>query len=100
MSESGFDRSTAANTPAEPPDLAVFDDDYAAAKPPESGEVPDGKYQVELANVQLGYSQKGDAMLTYDLLVLSGPHARRHIFKNAVITKAALPLVSRAALVP
>ena len=29
----------------------------------------------------------------YDLIVMSGPHAGRHIFKNSVITPAALPFV-------
>jgi hypothetical protein len=96
MSQSGFDSSTASGTPAEPPDLTdltEFDGDYAAAKPPDNGEVPDGKYGVRVQSVTLGRSQKGDAMLTYDLVVMTGPYARRHIFKNAVITKASLPLV-------
>ena len=96
MSQSGFDSSTASGTPAEPPDLTdltEFDGDYAAAKPPDNGEVPDGKYGVRVQSVTLGRSQKGDAMLTYDLVVMTGPYARRHIFKNAVITQASLPYV-------
>ena len=78
---------------AEPPDLRVFDDDYDAVAAADYREVPDGKYQVRMGSAQLGRSQKGDAMITYDVVVLSGPHARRHIFKNAVITSASLPLV-------
>jgi len=78
---------------AEPLDLRAFDDDYDAVAAADYREVPDGKYQVRMGSAQLGRSQKGDAMITYDVVVLSAPHARRHIFKNAVITGASLPLV-------
>lgn len=92
---------TASNGPSDPqvpstratPDLSEFDEEYAAAKPADNGEVPDGRYHARLQGAQLGRSQKGDPMITYDLVVLSGPHAKRHIFKNAVITDASLPFV-------
>lgn len=80
---------------AGPPDLRAFDAEYAAVRPLDSGEVPDGRHTVRLADVQLGRSRNGDPMLTYDVVVLAGPHARRHLFKNAVITSASLPLVKR-----
>ena len=80
-------------THAEPPDLAVFDNDYRATKPVDTGGLPDGKYTVRVGDVQLGHSQKGDPMLTWTLVVLRGEHANRHISKNSVITKASLPFV-------
>lgn len=78
---------------AEPPDLSGFDDEYDAVPPADNDEVPDGKYQARVHAVKLDRSQMGDPMLKWDLLVLSGPHAGRHIFKNAVITQASLPFV-------
>lgn len=76
-----------------PADLSAFDDDYEEAEAPSAGDVPDGKYQVRVHRVDLSRSQAGDPMLKWDLLVLSGPHADRHIFKNSVITRKSLPFV-------
>jgi hypothetical protein len=73
MADSGFIPKT---VHAEPPDLTVFDDDYRAAKPPDTGEVPDGRYDVRVQSMVLDRSQNGDPMLTYDLVVRAGPHAR------------------------
>lgn len=77
--------------PSGPPDLGAFDDAYAAA--PNSAEIPDGIYEACVCDVALGYSKKGDPVLKLDFVVASGPYQDRHIFKNAVITKASLPLV-------
>jgi hypothetical protein len=74
-------------------DLSVFDDEYDEAEVPTYEEVPDGKYQVRVQRAALGTSQAGDAMLKWDLVVLSGQHAGRHVFKNAVITHKSLPFV-------
>lgn len=74
-------------------DLSAFDDDFSSAEAPSFDEVPDGKYQVRIDSVRLDRSQKGDPMIKYDLIVVSGPHTGRHIFKNSVITPAALPFV-------
>ncbi len=74
-------------------DLVSFDDDFATAKAPEYDEVPDGKYQVRIESVRLENSQKGDPMIKFDLEVISGAQAGRHIFKNAVITQASIPYV-------
>jgi hypothetical protein len=74
-------------------DLSGFDDDFATAEAPEYDEVPDGKYQVRIESVRLENSQKGDPMIKFDLEVLSGAQAGRHIFKNAVITQASIPYV-------
>ncbi len=74
-------------------DLTAFDEDYEQAEAPDFEEVPDGKYQVRVLKAQLGESRKGDPMLKWDLVVLSGPHAGRHIFKNAVITRDSIPFV-------
>ncbi len=74
-------------------DLSAFDDDFSSAEAPSHDEVPDGKYQVSVDSVRLEHSQKGDPMIKWDLVVVSGSHAGRHIFKNSVITAAALPFV-------
>ena len=74
-------------------DLTSFDDDFATAEAPEYDEVPDGKYQARIESVKLESSQKGDPMIKFDLEVLSGSHAGRHIFKNSVITQASIPYV-------
>ena len=74
-------------------DLSEFDDDFSSVETPEFDEVPDGKYQVRIDAVRLEQSQKGDPMIKWDLIVIAGQHAGRHIFKNSVITPAALPFV-------
>jgi hypothetical protein len=74
-------------------DLSAFDDEYSSAEAPGFEEVPDGKYQVRIDTVRLDHSQKGDPLIKWDLGVIAGQHAGRHIFKNSVITPAALPFV-------
>lgn len=92
-----FDPSVNSSMPSgampEQVDLAEFDDDYAVAEPLANSEIPDGKYEVRMQDARLGRSQKNDPMLTFDMVVLSGPHANRHVFKNSVITQASLPVV-------
>jgi len=67
--------------------------DYASAEAPSQDDVPDGKYQARIESVKLESSQKGDPMIKFDLEVLSGAQAGRHIFKNSVITQASIPYV-------
>ena len=74
-------------------DLTAFNDEFNTAEAPSQDEVPDGKYQVRIDSVRLEHSQKGDPMIKWDLIVLSGSQAGRHIFKNSVITAASLPFV-------
>ena len=74
-------------------DLSVFDQDYGEIEATSYGDLPDGKYQVRVERVEVGQSQNGDPMLKWDFLVLSGAHAGRHLFKNAVITHKSLPFV-------
>ena len=74
-------------------DLSSYDDDFASAEAPSQDEVPDGKYQARIESVKLESSQKGDPMIKFDLEVLSGSQAGRHIFKNSVITQASIPYV-------
>lgn len=93
MSEQPFDVDVPVDAASENDDLAAFDDTFAAAVPLASSEVPDGRYDVRVASATLGWSRKGDRMLTYDLVVLSGPHADRHIFKNSVFTDASMPVL-------
>ena len=76
-----------------PIDLSAYDADFEAAEAPEMEEVPDGKYQVRINTVKLAESQKGDPMVKWDLVVISGQYAGRHVFKNSVITPASLPFV-------
>jgi hypothetical protein len=74
-------------------DLTSFDDEFNNAEAPTQEEVPDGKYQVRIDSVRLEHSQKGDPMIKWDLVVLSGSQAGRRVFKNSVITAASLPYV-------
>lgn len=74
-------------------DLSAFDDDFSSAEAPSFDEVPDGKYQAQIDSVRLDRSQKGDPMIKWDLIVIAGQHTGRHIFKNSVITPAAMPFV-------
>jgi hypothetical protein len=74
-------------------DLTGFDDDYDTAEAMDGDEVPDGKYQVRVDKVKLDRSQKGNPMIKWDMVVISGTQANRHVFKNSVITPAALPFV-------
>jgi hypothetical protein len=74
-------------------DLTSFDDEFASVEAPSQEDVPDGKYQVRIDSVRLEHSQKGDPMIKWDLVILSGSHAGRRIFKNSVITAASLPFV-------
>ena len=77
----------------QPVDLSSFDDDFNSVDAPAYDEVPDGKYQVRIDTVRLENSQKGDPMIKWDLIVLSGSQSGRHIFKNSVISQASLPYV-------
>ena len=81
--------------PAPPDDvnLAAYDDEFASAETQNHDEVPDGKYQVRIQGVRLGHSQQGNPMIKWDLVVIAGNQINRHIFKNSVITPAALPFV-------
>ena len=76
-----------------PVDLRQFNDDFDSAEAPSYDEIPDGKYQVRVETVRLGTSQNGNSMVKWDLIVLSGSQAGRHIFKNSVVTKAAIPFL-------
>jgi hypothetical protein len=75
------------------PDLSEFDDEYEAVTPVDNGEVPDGRHQVRVQSVKVDYGKNNQKMLRWDLVVIAGTHARRHIFKNAVITDASLPFI-------
>jgi len=48
---------------------------------------------VRIEAARLAESQKGDPMIKWDLVIISGQLAGRHIFKNSVITAASLPFV-------
>jgi len=76
-------------------DLSEFDAAYSEAEVQSFEEVPDGKYQVRVDSVRMDKSQKGDPMIKWDLIVISGQQVSRHIFKNSVITPASLPFVKK-----
>jgi hypothetical protein len=97
MTANSFDQTAhdpyAPQQPGTELDLTVFDEEYQQAEAPEFEEVPDGKYQVRIEAARLAESSKGDPMIKWDLVVISGQFAGRHIFKNSVITSASLPFV-------
>jgi len=96
MSSNPFDHSEPVNQTSHNGagiDLSSFDEDYAAAEAPEHDELPDGKYQVTVNKAQLAESNAGDPMIKWDLVVISGNHEGRHIFKNSVISKKSMPYV-------
>jgi hypothetical protein len=76
-----------------PLDLSEFDSDFESVDAPSFDEVPDGKYQARIESVRLEKSQKGDPMIKWDLVIVSGAQADRHVFKNSVISAASLPFV-------
>ena len=73
--------------------LSQFDDDFESAEAPAYAELPDGKYQVTINKALLAESRQGDPMLKWDLIIISGPHEGRHIFKNTVISQKSMPYV-------
>lgn len=77
----------------QPVDLSALDAEFEQAETATSEEVPDGKYQARIHGVRMNKTQKGDPMLQYDLIVLSGSQQGRHLFKNSVLTPAAMPYV-------
>jgi hypothetical protein len=68
-------------------ELSQFDDDFAQAPVEEPSEaVPDGKYQVNVARVELTRSKtSGATMLKWTLEVLGPTHAGRLLWRNNVI---------------
>lgn len=74
-------------------ELSEFDVEYAQVKAAETAEVPDGPYDVRVNEVKLIRSRGDEPMLKWDLVILEGPHANRHIFKNTVITERSLSFI-------
>ncbi|MGA2617107.1 MAG: DUF669 domain-containing protein [Thermoguttaceae bacterium] len=72
-------------------DLTAFDANYAAAEVTTSNQVPDGKYRVSVAKVRLSHSPNGTSLLTWDLRIVAGQFAGRHVFKRMAITDKSLP---------
>lgn len=79
-------------------DLGSLDDQYQAVAPPErkTGGPPDGRYQVKVDAVDLEKSKnKGTPCLKLELLIISGEHAGRKLWKNMYITAGGLPYVKQ-----
>jgi len=74
-----------------PIDLSDLDSEYEKAQAAARQDVPDGKYQCKIHGVRINKSQNGNPMLQYDLAVISGEHAGRHIFKNSMLTPPSMP---------
>lgn len=76
--------------------LGQFNNAYNSAQAPErSSSVPDGRYQARIEKLVVkvaGEKAKnpGAPMLAWDLVVVSGEHAGRHVFKNSVFSDAAI----------
>ncbi|MEN6358250.1 MAG: DUF669 domain-containing protein [Armatimonadota bacterium] len=74
-------------------DLAQFDGSYdeAPIEEREFEDVPDGKYQVNVENVELTRSQtSGNPMLKWTLKILGPKYAGRLLWRNNVITNDSL----------
>ena len=65
--------------------LAQYDEDYDAAEVKDSNydTLPDGKYQARIDSVRIEESRKDNTpYLAWDLIVMSGANAGRHIFRR------------------
>ena len=84
MSENIFNNDVKAE------DLNHLDDAYKEADGEDSFEsVPDGKYQVNVARVELARTKtNNDPMLRWELDIISGEYERRKLFKNTVLAKS------------
>jgi len=74
-------------------DLSQYDQEYQQTEAADFDEVPDGKYQVRIQSVRMAESTNGNPLIKWDLVILNGKFEGRHIFKNSVITPAALPFI-------
>ena len=74
-------------------DLSQFDEEWGETEAAKFNEIPDGKYQVRIDKAELVLSHNGNPMIKFDLIVMSGEHEGRHIFKNSVISSVSLPYV-------
>ena len=77
-------------------DLRVFDEEWMNAPAPEndrSFSVPDGRYTVEIKDVQLGTTQTGKPKIAFKMRVVDGEHQGGTVWKNMVITSNSLPYI-------
>jgi len=78
-------------------DLSQFDEDYASADAKPKGQfedLPDGKYQVRVDEVELKETREtGKPMLSWKLVVINGEFEGRVLFRNNVITKKSIPFL-------
>jgi hypothetical protein len=66
--------------------LSQFSSSYDAAKAPDRSEVPDGKYIVRVDRLEIKKTKEhGLPMMAWELVIVSGPQAKRRLFKNNVI---------------
>ena len=69
-------------------DLEGWDDEYEEATPAGNEDfenVPDGTYQVKSEKVELRRSRAGNAMLSWQLRILTGDFEGRMLFKNSML---------------
>lgn len=72
-------------------DLDALKDDVKAAEENGGGdfpEIPDGKYEVKVKNMELGQSKKGDPMIKIQFQILDGEYKGQLIFYNGVMQPA------------
>lgn len=65
--------------------LTNLNDMFAAAKPIEGDDVPDGKYTARVERVELKNSQQGNPMLAWELRITGGDCDNRMLFRNNML---------------
>ena len=72
-----------------PVDLTEFDDEYEdiePAEPPDFEPVPDGHYQCKVDKAYVARAKSsGNPMLKWELLIVSGAHKGRRLFRNNML---------------
>lgn len=68
-------------------DLAAFDDEFETLpEEPEAGEIPDGKYQARIENLEITRSKtSGNPMLKWKLRIIAPQCAGRILWRNSVL---------------
>lgn len=78
-------------------DLSALDDQYQnTAAPEKKAGPPDGRYQVKIDAVDLEKSKnKGTPTLNLEMVIISGEHAGKRLWKRSAITAGSLPYLKQ-----
>lgn len=81
--------SAIAHTPSDALDLRRFDAHYAAEAGPSTifSEVPDGRFRVQITDLELTLASTGNPVLKFGLRIMDGEHRKRMLWKRRVITE-------------